>query len=71
MSDQTTSLVPRLRAVDHMSVEDCFLQSHLFAQAADEIERLRAALRVIAGEAPCADNLLGNADIARIALHGR
>ena len=37
----------------------------------DEVARLRAALRIIAGEAPCADNLLGNSDIARIALHGR
>jgi hypothetical protein len=36
-----------------------------------EIDRLRAHLRVIAGEEQCADNLLGNADIARIALHGR
>lgn len=37
-----SDLVERLRAVDHMSVEDCFLQSPLFAYAADEIERLRA-----------------------------
>ena len=33
-----------------------------------EIERLRAALEMIAGVRPCPDNLLGNADIARIAL---
>jgi hypothetical protein len=39
-------IVSRLRAVDHMSVEDCFLQSHLYAQAAGEIERLRAVMRV-------------------------
>lgn len=44
-------LSDRLRAVDHMSVEDCFLQSPLFAQAADaldakdaEIERLKLEL---------------------------
>lgn len=36
-----------------------------------EIERLRAALAIIAGEKPSPDNLLGNADIARIALHGK
>lgn len=36
-----------------------------------EVERLRAALRIIAGEAPASDYLLGNADIARIALYGR
>ena len=39
-----TDIVMRLRAVDHMSVEDCFLQSHLLATAADEIERLQAGL---------------------------
>jgi hypothetical protein len=33
-----------------------------------ELERLREALSIIAGEQACADNLLGNADIARIAL---
>lgn len=36
-----------------------------------EIARLRAALRIIAGEERCLDTLLGNADVARIALHGR
>ena len=39
-----TDIVERLRAVDHMSVEDCFLQSSLFATAADKIERLQAGL---------------------------
>jgi hypothetical protein len=39
-----TDIVECLRAVDHASVEDCFLQSPLFHRAADEIERLRAAL---------------------------
>lgn len=34
----TNNLVARLRAVDHMSVEDCFLQSYLFAYAADALE---------------------------------
>lgn len=33
-----------------------------------EIERLRGALKIIAGELPCIDNLMGNADIARTAL---
>lgn len=37
MSDD---LVKWLRAVDHMSVEDCFLQSPLFARAADHIEAM-------------------------------
>ena len=40
-------------------------------ECAAEIQRLRAVLRIIAGEAPCPDNLLGNADLARMALHGR
>jgi hypothetical protein len=43
----------------------------MLREAAAEIERLRAALRIIAGEAVCVDLLLGNADIARIALHGK
>ena len=34
-------IVKELRAVDHGSVEDCFLLSPLFGHAADEIERLR------------------------------
>lgn len=37
-----TDIVERLRAIDHMSVEDCFLQSPLFLHAANEIERLIA-----------------------------
>ena len=35
-------LVERLRAVDHMSLEDCFCQSSLYDQAADRIEQLTA-----------------------------
>jgi len=45
-----TDIVKRLRAIDHLSIEDCFLQSPLFGNAADEIERLRAALWVFADE---------------------
>lgn len=41
-------LVERLRAIDHMSVEDCFLQSHLFAEAADEIDRLQGEVELYA-----------------------
>jgi hypothetical protein len=36
-------LVKRLRAVDHLSVEDCFLQSPLYGDAADRIEALTEA----------------------------
>ena len=36
-----TDIVERLRAVDHSCVEDCFTQSPLFSEAADEIDRLR------------------------------
>jgi hypothetical protein len=39
-----TDIVERLRAIDHMSIEDCFLQSPLFLHAAAEIERLRLSL---------------------------
>ena len=35
-------LVKRLRAVDHLSVEDCFTQSPLYGDAADCIEALEA-----------------------------
>ena len=33
------------------------------------IEKLEAALEIIAGQRPCIDNLMGNADIARQALY--
>lgn len=35
---------------------------------AKRIEALEAGLRIIAGEAQCVDNLMGNADIARSLL---
>ena len=34
-----------------------------------ENERLREALEIIAGERQCVDNLLGDKDIAELALH--
>jgi len=37
-------LVKRLRSIDHISVEDCFMQSQLYAKAADRIEELEAKL---------------------------
>ena len=33
-----------------------------------EVDHLRQALRIIAGLEQCADNLMGNADVARAAL---
>ena len=38
----TDDLVKQLRAIDHMSLEDCFLQSPYFIKAADRIEALTA-----------------------------
>ena len=35
-----------------------------------EIERLRGALEIIAGERQCVDNLMSHADVARAALNG-
>lgn len=35
-------LVARLNAVDHMCVEDCFMQSPLFSHAATRIQELEA-----------------------------
>lgn len=40
---EIAEVAERLRAVDHMSVEDCFLQSPLFDKAAALIERLAAS----------------------------
>jgi hypothetical protein len=37
----------------------------------DEVARLRLALRIIAGEEQCLDNLMSNADVAREALKSR
>ena len=39
-------------------------------QLQEEIERLRHALRMIAGEVPCLDMNMGNVDIAVAALRG-
>lgn len=44
-------LVKRLRAVDHISVEDCFLQSPLYGHAADAIEALQARVAELEIEA--------------------
>jgi hypothetical protein len=41
----TDELVERLRAVDHMSLEDCFCQSSLYDQAADRIEKAESEWR--------------------------
>ena len=38
MTDE--KLVCALRSIDHMSVDDCFLQSHFYGKAADRIEQL-------------------------------
>jgi DNA repair exonuclease SbcCD ATPase subunit len=40
----TDDLVKRLRAVDHLDIEDCFMQSPLYAYAADRIEALTTEL---------------------------
>jgi hypothetical protein len=63
-----TDIVKRLRAIDHLSVEDCFLQSPLFGNAADEIERLRAALRNVLSYVPHGDMPVTIYDNARAAL---
>ena len=68
--------------VERLTTEHAFrgheLHGDIYRIAAAEITRLRAevaalraALRIIAGEEQCRDNLLGNSDIARIALHGK
>lgn len=49
-----TDILERLRGVDHMNVDDCFLQSSLFGHAADTIERLRAELAALREQEPVA-----------------
>lgn len=44
MTDPTPTLVERLRSIDHMNVEQCFLDSHMYSRAADEIARLAEEL---------------------------
>lgn len=39
----------RLRKIDHMSVEDCFLQSYMFDKAADHIEALESRIAELEG----------------------
>lgn len=39
-----TDIVERLEAIDHMNVEECFLDSHLYAEAAATIRALCEAL---------------------------
>jgi hypothetical protein len=43
-------LVKRLRAVDHLDIEDCFMQSPLYAYAADRIETLERDKKFILEE---------------------
>ena len=40
-------IVAKLRAVDHTDVEDCFFQSPLYGQAADEIDALHAQVEAL------------------------
>lgn len=39
MTDE--ELIIALRSIDHMNVDDCFLQSHFYSKAADRIEALK------------------------------
>lgn len=39
------ALAERLESIDHMSVEDCFLQSYLYAYAAATLRALAAKLK--------------------------
>jgi hypothetical protein len=41
-----SDLVKRLRSIDQMSVEDCFLQSYLYTKAAERIEELESMLHL-------------------------
>lgn len=62
-------IVKRLRGgVTKWGGVDCAPDAIL--AAADEIERLRLALRIIAGYEQCIDNLMSHGDVARAVLKG-
>ena len=53
MSD--ADIVERLKSIDHMNVDECFLDSHLYAEAATEITALRQRVKELkAGLVPFA-----------------
>ncbi len=67
----TDDLVKRLRAIDHMSVEDCFLQSPYFTKAADRIEALEQRLDVTKDKAEAVIiDLMSKLEKAAEALRG-
>jgi len=45
MSDE--ELINALRSINHMNVDDCFLQSHFYSKAADRIKELAAQLKMV------------------------
>jgi hypothetical protein len=65
MTDE--ELINALRSINHMNVDDCFLQSHFYSKAADRIEQLvkerdairEAALREAAAVAQRGSDILG------------
>lgn len=69
MTDE--ELIKRLRDVDHLSVEDCFLQSPLYTHAADRIEGLMwerdAAWKKVAE----ADARITNSALDALAAYGQ
>ncbi|HEY4355979.1 MAG TPA: hypothetical protein VGN16_09545 [Acidobacteriaceae bacterium] len=60
-------LAVRLRS-EHATVTEQLQAAKLIDSLVAENEKLVAALEIIAGNRPCADNLMGNVDIARAAL---
>ena len=58
MTQGDRELIERLRAVDHMSVEECFLDSFLFAKAADRLEALSAEVEMYRGALATCDDAI-------------
>ncbi len=61
----TDDLVNKLRAVDHMSLEDCFCQSALYDQAADRIEKAESEWRKYESAWMTAEGKLADAEAER------
>lgn len=63
-------LLSALDGIDHMNVEECYLDSHLYAEAAATIRALRDHIResITFAETRIADGIEMGATVWRIAL---
>jgi len=62
--------IERINAARHADSQRMVRMSDEYEAAQNEIERLREALKIIAGRQQCLDNLMSNVDVACAALDG-